>query len=318
MALALFLVACGGGNLDEPSGDNDHDSQLHDFAAEYEHEFGHVGGGLVLGLVNDHELTEHGVVYLDNIDDTLNVQFANLTETNSEYILKLFYDYEEVPFTVNGEGAFVSSHVFVVDSIESVVIPVNLDSGLRFDDSHFLTVAVLTAPNSHAVDLDLMSNSYGMTITFELTNRNGSRQINESPIAQEPMSFLQLQYQGLMLNLDFDASDNVSTMFPPKEIRVSSGETVRLAYRTGNYEYGDDVLFIVLVDWQQQVINNKPFIHTINKPGFISLGVIEFTAPLEKGKYEITGFVVTSPFELRGGDNFWINDTCHRFTLIVE
>lgn len=64
---------------------SDNDKHL-DFADEYR-EYGNM---LVLGVVNDTDLTEDGVVYLDSITDNLNIQFANLTEYDSEYILKLF------------------------------------------------------------------------------------------------------------------------------------------------------------------------------------------------------------------------------------
>ena len=308
--LAVALSSCGNNVDSENNG-----GRLHDWAAEY---YGSGLAGLTLGLVNDHELSHWSVVFLDNITDNLNVQFANLTERDSEYILKLFYDYEEIPFKVDGGDIWLESYVFTLNSMSSMVIPINLKEDLHFENSHFLTVAVLTAPNVHAVDLDMMSNSYGVCMTFELTNRNGTRQANAKPTAQESMAFLELPFQGLMLNLDFDAKDDNQVLFPPKEIRAKSDETVKLAYRVGNYENTDDVLFIVLVDWQPQIINGKPFVHITNKPGYISYGVIEITIPSEKGKYEITGFVDYSPFALRNENTAWGNETCYRFTLVVE
>jgi hypothetical protein len=121
-----------------------------------------------------------------------------------------------------------------------------------------------------------------------------------------------------MLNLDFDEKDDNQVFYPPMEIGASSGETIKLAYRVGNYDNADDVLFIVLLDWQQQTLDGNSFIHLVNKPNYMGYGEIEITAPLEKGKYEITGFVVVNPFELRDDYNFMGNDTCYRFTLTVE
>ena len=77
---------------------SDNDKHL-DFADEYR-EYGNM---LVLGVVNDTDLTEDGVVYLDSITDNLNIQFANLTEYDSEYILKLFLDYEEIEYFIDDE-----------------------------------------------------------------------------------------------------------------------------------------------------------------------------------------------------------------------
>ena len=136
---------------------SDNDKHL-DFADEYR-EYGNM---LVLGVVNDTDLTEDGVVYLDSITDNLNIQFANLTEYNSEYILKLFLDYEEIEYFIDDE--IKSGYVFQAKSDESLIIPVKLNSSIDFNNSHILTVAVLTAPNKHAKKSDLMSNSYGMEI----------------------------------------------------------------------------------------------------------------------------------------------------------
>jgi len=295
--------------------ENGNDVQLHDWAKEYLE----LGSGLTLGLVNDHEPTENGVVYLNKITDNLNVQFANLTEIDREFILKIFYEYEEVAFKADNNNIFQNSYTFTLNAMTSLIIPITLDENLKFDNSHFLTVAVLTSPNKYAVDLDMMSDSYGMSITYELVNRNETRQINEKPMPQEPIEFLKNPYQGLMLNVDFTAKDDTQVFFPPKQLKIKSGETVRLAYRAGNYENTDDVLFIVILNWQQQRINDdKPFIHILNKPEYLGYGVIEFTAPLEKGKYEITGFIDRHPFELRSASNFCGNETCYRFTLVVE
>ena len=311
-AFAFSLVACSGGN--DKSKDKGGSDELHDWAKEFEQK----GSFLVLGLVNSNDLTEDGVVFLDNITDTLNIQFANLTDNNSEYILKLFYDYEEASFLVNGGDVLMDSYLFTANSKESLVIPISLDGSLTFNNSHLLTVAVLTAPTKHAVDLDMMTNSYGVNMTYELTNRNGTRQIDVKTTANEPMAFLQLTYQGLMLNLDFEVNENVMTKFPPKEVRAKSGEVIRIAYRAGNYENTNEVAFIVLLDWQQQYFDGNPYIHIINKPRFISYGVIELTVPSERGKYEIAGFIIDRPFELRNADTFHFNDACHRFTLTVE
>lgn len=122
---------------------SDNDKHL-DFADEYR-EYGNM---LVLGVVNDTDLTEDGVVYLDSITDNLNIQFANLTEYDSEYILKLFLDYEEIEYFIDDE--IKNGYVFQAKSDESLIIPVKLNSSIDFNNSHILTVAVLTGPNKHA------------------------------------------------------------------------------------------------------------------------------------------------------------------------
>ena len=288
-------------------------NNLHEFAQEYA-EYG--GNMLVLGLENDTDPTENGVVYLDAIDDDLNIQFANLTDSNSEYILKLFLDYTEIEYMLDGE--IRSEYVFTANAGKSLVFPISLLNDVPFDTSHILTIAILTAPNKHAYTTDLMSNSYGMVLSYELANSARERQIKESAALEEPSKFLTLSYQGIMLNEDFTAEDNTSVKFPPKKMEVKPGELVNLAYRVGNYETSDDVVVVVLVDWKQQMINDKPYLHIANKTGYVGYGTLEFSAPSQAGEYEVTAFVVDDPYSLKDGDNFHTHDTSYRFTLIVE
>lgn len=283
-----------------------------DFADEYRG----YGNRLVLGLENDTAPTENGVVYLDSISDNLNIQFANLTESNSEFILKLFLDYSEINFYIDGK--LTSDYIFQSQAGESLVLPVNLDSVTEFINSHILTIAVLTAPQKHAKTSELMSNSYGVVLSYELAPQNGEREIITSHICQDPLDYLKLNYQGLVLNFDFENTHDTMVQFPPNNYCVKPGGKISLAYRAGNYENTNDILFVVLVDWEQQSVNNSDFVYVKNNPGFISYGAIEFSAPLEAGEYEVTAFVVDHPFSLKNSDTFHTHDTAYRFTLTVE
>lgn len=306
----LCLVGCGSTNNEQTGAI---DSREDNFADEYRN---YGGEFLVLGLVNDTDLTENGVVYLNSITDDLNVQFANLTDKDSEYILMLFLDYKEIGFYLNGE--LTDKHIFQAKVGESLVFPINLDSAVELNSSHFLTVAILTSPNKHAKTIDLMSNSYGMVLSYELAPKNGNRTIEAESTFDEASEYLELHYQGLVLNSDFDTSKNAKVRFPEKEYVVKAGDAVKLAYRAGNYENAEDILIVVLVDWQQQSINDADYIHIRNSPGYISFGTLEFTAPLEAGEYEVTAFVADQPFNLKNSDSFHTHDTAYRFTLTVQ
>lgn len=283
-----------------------------DFANVYQN----YGNMLVLGLVNDTDLTENGVVYLNTISDNLNVQFANLTNTDSEYILKLFLDYKEIQFKLNGE--LVNSHTFQTRAGESYVFPINIDSVIELNNSHILTVAVLTAPQKHAKASNLMSNSYGVVLSYELAPESGNREIVLSETVDEPLEYLKINYQGLMLNSDFERTENTIVQFPSKDYAVTPGDKIELAYRAGNYDSAEDLLIIVLLDWQQQSINDADYIYIRNIPGYISFGTLEFTVPLKPGEYEVTAFVVDQPFNLKDSESFHTHDTAYRFTLTVQ
>lgn len=189
---------------------------------------------------------------------------------------------------------------------------------IDFNNSHILTVAVLTAPNKHAKKSDLMSNSYGMVLSYELAPRDGTRSISTNKICSDPTKYLELNYQGLMLNLDFDAANNATTQFPPQNIFAKAGETITLAYRAGNYENASELMVIVLIDWKQSQINDVNSLYIRNKPGYIGYGELNITTPLQAGEYEVTAFVVDSPFSLRDFNTFHTHDTAYRFTLTVQ
>lgn len=59
-------------------------------------------------------------------------------------------------------------------------------------------------------------------------------------------------------------------------------------------------------------------VYVKTKEGQVSCGRLEFTAPEKSGEYTVTGFVTTSPFELRNDNNRHYNDVSTRFTLVVE
>lgn len=298
ISVLLPLVSCGN------TTNND------DFAEEYRN----YGNMLVLGLLNDTDLTKNGVIYLNTISDNLNVQFANLTNKDSEFILKIFLDYKEIGFHMNDE--LINHYIFTAKADESLVFPINIDSNIELNNSHFLTVAVLTAPQKHAKEREVISNSYGMVLSYELAPKSGNRKVESGGTFDEPLEYLELKFQGLMLNSDFEKTD--ITKFPSKNYNVKPGEKFELAYRAGNYDNAEDLLIVVLVNWQQQSVNGTDYIHIRNSPGYISYGTLEFDAPLEPGEYEVTAFVVDQPFTLKDWYSFHTHDTSHRFTLTVQ
>lgn len=164
-----------------------------------------------------------------------------------------------------------------------------------------------------------MSNSYGVVLSYELSNRAFERNLTSGTTAEDPLEYLSLSYQGIMLNEDFKAeNDTMMVKFPPQKMETSPGEPVKLAYRVGNYEAAEDVVVVLLVDWKQQEIDSRSYMHIVNKEGYVSYGTLEFIAPTESGEYEITAFVVDDPFSLKNPDNFHFRDTAYRFTLIVQ
>ncbi|MCL2076947.1 MAG: hypothetical protein FWH08_00890 [Oscillospiraceae bacterium] len=259
-----------------------------------------------VNLLNGKTPTEHGVVYIDDKNDTLNILFNCMMERELNYILKIFINYAEAQFIIDKE--LYNKYEFTADEEDSIVIPFTLHDEIDLSYSNIITIAIF-------VDDDLIERS--VCLDFELAKTGNDRIIENVQREKGEYEFVNLLFQGIMLNEDFDFSEKGEVFFPPEEIAVKANEKITLAFRAGNYSDTDDVLFLLLVGWEQVEINEKQYEYVSNKEGYISCGTIKFYAPSTPGRYEVLSFISADPFQLRTANNFFTNETSRRFTLVV-
>jgi hypothetical protein len=267
-----------------------------------------------INLLSDISVTVDDLIYMDKITDDLHVTIASRTSMDFNCEIKLLLDYIETEFWVNQTKCM--SYSFQVKAADNFEITINLSEDINFEQSHILTVIAIPNNDKHKAD-GFVFKVRPLSKDFELTsmvNRNSIKQKSEPEL---PNDFLSIQFSGLMLNTDFAAIDSNVVNYPPENIEVVKSEIVKLAYRVGNYEKTNNVLFYVLCGGKQLQINEKPFMHLINKPGKIAYGTIEFIAPENSGKYEVFGFVTSAPYEHRTKDNASYNDYSALFTITV-
>lgn len=248
--------------------------------------------------------------YMDSFDDILYITFGNYTPTTN-FILKLFLDCEEVEYIV--DDVQTDSYVFSLEREDIKTFKVKIVTDKDMSTTHELVTAVFLGPDTHICDLNATENKYGCVYHNTLLNDNCEKQ--ESPEPDEPEEYLDLFYQGIVIGNQIDK--RMDTVYiPPNEITVKCGETVKLSYRAGCYTDGvDNIALILMMDWQPIQFQGKDYIYIKNDPEKVSYGVLEFTAPMECGKYELTSFVIADPY----GDK-WPSmcDLGYRITLIVE
>ena len=268
-----------------------------------------------LDLSNGKEKSYNSIVYMENPEDALYLFISCSKSVKAEYKLKIFLDYKELNIIIDGQE--YETYDFSMDDEEIRQIAFQLpENSLDLKTSHIVTVCVIQNPESKKRP----DNGYtGMkSFDFEVTSKSGKREILTEESSIEPDHYQTISYCGLELNDDFDFNNADSVLFPPEQIKVARGEQVSLAYRTGNYENVEEVLFVVMAGWEQLPVNGKPYVYVKTKEGQVSCGRLEFTAPEKSGEYTVTGFVTTSPFELRNDNNRHYNDVSTRFTLVVE
>jgi hypothetical protein len=284
-------------------------AEMENFAQSYKEILG-------IHILTSDSYTYDSVINMNMITDDLHLTLISKTTNDFNCVMKLLFDYNEIQFTVN--GTLVDSYEFSVKSSDSLEIQFNLPESLSFDEPHILTAVIMPNFDKHAYD----GSSDGvppLSKDFELVpsaNADGAITANSAP--ELPDKFLSIQYQGIMLNSDFSAENAEGVDFPKRFIETAAGETVRVAYRAGNYDDSDDMLLIALLGGDPIHFNGKPYIHLKNEPCKIAYGVLEFPAPDIPGKYELFGFVTKSPYQHRHKENATYYDASIPFTIIAN
>jgi hypothetical protein len=241
------------------------EEQLAKDKSEFERASQNYEGAEIFGinLITDTAFTIDDLLYMEKITDNLHVTISAKTSMDFNCELKLLLDYNEIEFLV--DETKYTSYPFQVKASDNFEIPINLLEDINFEQSHILTLIVIPNSDKHKAD------GFAFKITplskdYELTPTKGINDISRKTTPILPEKFLSIQFSGLMLNTDYVAIDSNAVNYPPKNIEVTKGEIVKLAYRVGNYEKTDNILFYVLLAGKQIQINGKPFIHLKNEP----------------------------------------------------
>lgn len=281
-------------------------------------ELGSGYGLAVNSLVIDQESQIKGEILMNTPQDLLNVHFKN-RGNSGKYILKVFYDFKEANFSINNKN-YENSYIFDLESGKSIDISFSLDQKLKKDKyAHKLIVAVYAAPQKNAKSIKAMTNSYGMTLPYEIhfKGEKNTSVVNINNEYQIPLDQLNIQYQGLMINVDFSKSKEV--LYPPYVIKAKRGENLKLAYYSGKYSKDvQDYLIISMVDWKHVKMNGKNYFLIKNNPNKLDYGTFSIRVPDTKGLYEYSALIIPNPTKNLDELTFSPLETAYRFTIEVE
>ena len=281
--------------------------------------FGYGQGLQVVTSNSTNEDKMNGVLRLDSSEDTLDIIFENFND-ESVYVMKLLYDLKEIEFQIVGETEYVSEYRFKTkDNIQNI-IPIKLPKNIQADNkSHNLIVSFFSSPETYEKDVQYQTNSYGISLDHQLTYTD---KIEAFHLALNEYEYnekeLDLEFSGLMLNQDF--TDYELVKFPESVITSNRNEKVTLAYRAGRLEeFPERYAIVMYVDWEQQQIDKRPYkLIQMEDPEKIGYGTFSFTAPSEKGFYEIVANIIPDPNTEHSSENFFPLENSYRFTLEVK
>lgn len=276
------------------------------------------GYGMQVNKKNSKENSQkNGQITMKTPQDQLEVEFKN-RGNSGKYILKVFYDYEEIKFKAGEKEEYSTSYIFELESMKSIKIPFKLQEEINNDrNSHKMTIGIYASPEKNAKTLKEMTNIFGATLDYELLFNKSGGKISLKQKKYKPMKLLDIEYQGLMINNDFKHSDK-DAKYPPQSIKVSKGEKVKLAYRAGKYENVEDYLILSMLDWKQVKMDGKPYKLLNIGPSKMGYGTFYFTAPKKPGLYEFTSFIILDPTKNKSENNFALSESAYRFTIEVE
>jgi len=266
-----------------------------------------------------------GIMTLDTPQDTLHVFFENLSPNERDFILKVFYNYEEVSFCVLGVAVCEAEFVFSLEGNHEVTIPIQLDNNVIATDTiNKLTVGIFADPNLFSMTVDSsLWRPRGMLLNFEI-NYGFREELILYVEQEEPVLKLDgLMFHGLMINQDFDPV-LYQAYFPSNPLQVRRGEEVELAFlanATLNInEALEDYLIIAMLDWEQISMNGKPYLYvnvTDDNENVGHHGRFTIEVDRDLGSYEFIAFIVANPVNENSDSNFFPLEMATRFTIEV-
>lgn len=197
----------------------------------------------VTGEKSTKKTKEVAQIFLESPQDELNVYVDSFLGVDSNFLLKVFYNYKEVDFKVltNGEDTVRSSYEFELMDGDETNIPVVLaDSVHKVAANDTLMVSVFFRPDLHMKDLEETTNFHGGSVVYDLIY--GQKEPKQFvPIIDDnqftaPRTIVTDYFpdsisEGLIVNnaLNINMYEE-KVPLPPLNLQVKSGEEIELAY----------------------------------------------------------------------------------------
>ena len=271
-----------------------------------------------------------GSFVLERPQDFLTASVVNYGLEERSFILKLFYNYEEVAFQVLGSEEFQTEFLFSLDVGVEAHIHFQLEDNLEINMyRNKLTAALFSMPEYYAglSDWEIVDNMLNMIINFELSygfDTPDLLDLNLSPIQIKTLS-TETGWFGLHIidSLDPDNPDDV--IFPNNLIQGSPGEILDLGFivdlSSTVFEPLESYLLLALLDWQQVEMTGSPYLFISidgDSESFVNYGRFSINLPEEPGFYELILIGIANPHAPNTQENYFPQETSQRITIQVK
>jgi hypothetical protein len=265
--------------------------------------------------------------------DTVNLYFANASGHDNSFLIKFFYNYEEVEFSVlsNSDFSFYTEYKLELPNNKEITLDIELAKSLVEGDKHAkLMVSVFAAPDKYEKNVQFMTDYYGMSTIYDMIFIedpsfepiiDSTFNIPETILSDQ---ISDLNYGGILINTESNLDEyKKGVPFPPHNLKVKKGEDINLNYIVGDPTGGMDNRFVIisLLGWKQITMNDQLYFPVEIDPLKTSLGTFTIQAPNNDGLYEYVALMlpVRSSFATDGTmlEEADIS-SAYRFTIEVE
>ena len=270
------------------------------------------GDGVYLNVYTKDTKGQETTSSFENItSDT--VFYASIQNSGKERYVKLvcYLNYESISIEMLNKS-YDTDQILLKDN-DNITIPFKLKGKIDSNKNYKLLVSLFLGTNLHESDTKYQTTEHTLSYDYYLKNREDSA-INLNISQDRSSKRIKSDFPGFVLNTDYlSTSDGVK--LPPSEVKVTPGETFKLAYRIGQIGDAHQQLMLVTIGYQQANVNGKRSLMIKTEEGHTSFGLITLKAPKLKGKYEICALFVPSP---ESSNEFTLLENAYRFTLTVE
>lgn len=289
------------------------------------------GFGLDVTNMNSNDNTkENGVINITDLNDVINVEVSNIGR-DRELILKLFYDYEEIDFKVQGETSFQKEYIFNLSDTSSITLPIQLPETIQKDNlTHKLLVSLYPSPNVHEKDAKARTSTANLVLNYDIVYDQGKQNIysqqeqktRDKQKYEIPEEIFEAQYIGLVINEDWDWENEGRKQryvkYPPYNLKAEKNQDLTLSFTAGGFPDTSEYLILLTVGWEQWEMDGEPYKPLQIEPSKLGYGTFQIKTPAEHGLYEVVAYLINNPFDSNNSNSFLPVMSSYRFTLEVE
>jgi len=301
------------------------------------------GGGFMMVARGGDIYGELEPIFLETPQDPLTAIVLNGADGDQSitYLLKIFYNYEEVFFRI-GSSEYMSEFVFSIDAGYRFDIPIYLDLPLTSSNTNSiskLTAGLFVYPEQLAmINLDADEENFirfwnNNILNFEINYGYDAPIILTMPEYEDVTTIVDMPLASISVTqffdfpyvefepgfLDVEWMDSLELL----HLQTTPGESIELAFVANLHSSVTEGLqgfvLISMIDWQQVIMSDQPYLYISTDPTAIEIsqfGHFFVDAPNDPGFYEFVMLAIPNPTAPLSWGNYFPLEIA-RFTIEV-